>query len=733
VLIFPASLADEQKKAGAVVPLDLSGFYQQIWSDLDPEKSWAALPRGLQILRDVPFQIGGRLEVTGMQFARNRNFRPTRIMGIPVGRKASRIHLLHATGGAVEDRTPVAKVVLHYANGAQRSLPILYGVHVRNWWADRAEQRDELSDPRSQVAWTGTSQESDLQDASLRLFRTSFMGPLPDEEIKTLDIVTFFSEAMYALVAISVDESGATPAGKDSDLTAAAQETNESVWRKEMTVRLVDTADGKPLAGVVVKAMAKDQNGMMQWGSYTSDAEGRVDIDYPPNRLSLLQLQVGAREHLPIRATSPASNGFPAELTVKLQRGTNIGGTVRDTEGKPVAGAQILINSVARDLAGEFYLAESAPLFTDRDGRWSASCVPTNFTKLTFSLSHSNFVTAEYDQAPSDSGTPYVVAAEDLLARTAVMELAAGLEVEGTVTDETGKLLANAEVTLAFGARSSESQKTFAIAGDGRFRFRALEPGEGSLLVEATGFAPYLSDLKIDPDMKPLRVALKKGMMLRGRVVDQETKPVKGASIAVWSWNGRPWFNWRAETDELGRFQWESAPEGTVRCSVSKPGFDLLRHWDLTACGDEVTLTLSRMAMVSGTVIDAQTREPIKRFIFIEGRSYGYSYGPGDQIRWERQTARTGVNGHFSFRPSDQTSKVLIEAEGYLPKASPPFAKSGAFTFELKRGKGISGVVTLPNGQPVAGATVLLVDSSEGAYMDKPGEFRADIYHLQEQ
>src|SRR5438105_12500926 len=138
------------------------------------------------------------------------------------------------------------------------------------------------------------------------------------------------------------------------------------MWAQGVTVRLVDNGDGQALGGVVGKAMAKDQNRMMQLGSYTSDAEGRVDIDYPPNRLSLLQLQVGAREHLPIRATSPASNGFPAELTVKLQRGTNIGGTVRDTEGKPVAGAQILINSVARDLAGEFYLAESAPLFTDR-------------------------------------------------------------------------------------------------------------------------------------------------------------------------------------------------------------------------------------------------------------------------------------------------------------------------------------------------------------------------------
>src|SRR5437660_8017165 len=69
VLIFPASLADEQKKAGAVVPLDLSGFYQQIWSDLDPEKSCAAIPRGLLILRVVPFQLCCRVVHNRKQYA----------------------------------------------------------------------------------------------------------------------------------------------------------------------------------------------------------------------------------------------------------------------------------------------------------------------------------------------------------------------------------------------------------------------------------------------------------------------------------------------------------------------------------------------------------------------------------------------------------------------------------------------------------------------------------------
>src|SRR5262249_36250843 len=62
----------------------------------------------------------------------------------------------------------------------------------------------------------------------------------------------------------------------------------------------------------------------------------------------------------------------------------------------------------------------------------------------------------------------------------------------------------------------------------------------------------------------------------------------------------------------------------------------------------------------------------------------------------------------------------------YLPAVSPTFSTAGIFTndFELKKGKGISGTVQLPDGTPVPNATIALVDASDSAYMDRPGELR---------
>jgi hypothetical protein len=39
----------------------------------------------------------------------------------------------------------------------------------------------------------------------------------------------------------------------------------------------------------------------------------------------------------------------------------------------------------------------------------------------------------------------------------------------------------------------------------------------------------------------------------------------------------------------------------------------------------------------------------------------------------------------------------------------------------LKKGRGLSGIVKLANGEPVASAFVGLVDKTEAAYMDRPG------------
>src|SRR5262245_41967156 len=72
-------------------PVDLSALYTTAFSNA-PEPM--PFPRGDQTFEGVPFRIGGRIELTGMEAARHGAFLPAEVTGIPVGQTVRRFHLL---------------------------------------------------------------------------------------------------------------------------------------------------------------------------------------------------------------------------------------------------------------------------------------------------------------------------------------------------------------------------------------------------------------------------------------------------------------------------------------------------------------------------------------------------------------------------------------------------------------------------------------------------------------
>src|SRR5438128_380165 len=69
---------------------------------------------------------------------------------------------------------------------------------------------------------------------------------------------------------------------------------------------------------------------------------------------------------------------------------------------------------------------------------------------------------------------------------------------------------------------------------------------------------------------------------------------------------------------------------------------------------------------------------------------------------------------------------LAVEARGYEPILVDFSPSNGSLSnvFEMKRGKPITGVVTTANGNVIAKADVVILDSSDSAYMDVPGKFR---------
>ena len=174
----------------------------------------AALPEGIHTFGGVPFNVAGRIQLRGRNFADADRAFPAAAKNIKVGRRVSRIHLLQGAcfvGNELRG-TAVARLVLHYADGSQREIPIVAGDHLLDWWGPIYQTgatpaaRDPAA-PGSDLAWVGSNPriKQQMPESSLRLYRSTFTNPEPDREIVTIGYVSAMTEAAPFLVGLTVE------------------------------------------------------------------------------------------------------------------------------------------------------------------------------------------------------------------------------------------------------------------------------------------------------------------------------------------------------------------------------------------------------------------------------------------------------------------------------------------------------------------------------------------------
>jgi hypothetical protein len=692
-------------------PVDLSPVLQKRLSEYKPPESWSAPPRGSQVLAGVPFEIEGKIEVTGLGAARDDKFFPTRVSGIKIARKADRLHVLHGTGYNDADGAPIAKLTLNYADGRSHALPLIYGVHTRNWYVESGERTGTTTDTNSAVAWMGTPENSGLK---LRLFKTAFDNPYPDNEISTIDFVSLFSRATPVIVAMTL-ESGDKPAS-----TAAPAKTfDDKPFRGEMLVKFVDSAGPKLTAPAIVSVHATDSRKSYPFGQYTN--AGPLRVEYSP-QMTALSLDVRSVEFLPFQTnlTKAARAHFPSELTLTVSRGAAIGGIVRDRSGQAVTNAEVVIFGVVRDGAGQVLESELGMTETDAAGKWSAACLPKDFDGLSFKVTHPRFMPGDFSQSEIIESA---VRRAALLAGKAVFQLDPGITVEGFVTDPNGGPISAASVLLALPASANQLVET---DRRGKFSIFTVERGEARLLVRAPNHAPRLLSIDTQPGMPAREIHLTNSRPLRVRIDDDNGQPVEDAKVVLESWLNTRLLEWSTNSDAQGRFIWKDSPPEPAKFTITKAGLRALNNVELAPGADETVLKMYRIPVISGIVVDAETKAPIPQFTMY----WGKAHIPDEPMSWQRYNAWTGRDGKFTYELRDTANgfALAVEAPGYLPAASPRYTNSGQFThhFELKKGEGIRGVLQRADGEPVPHTLIFLADASDGAYMDKEGEFRPD-------
>jgi hypothetical protein len=161
-----------------------------------------AMPRGVQRLGTVDFDVRGLIQLASSRTAAGGIALPTEAPGIRVGHKCRRLHFLHGTQWRVKDGTRIGSYVLHYADGTQAELPIVYGQQVRDWWSSGNEDYEAKT---ARVVWKGANTATERQKASLRVFESIRDNPRAEQPIQSVDFISSMTDSAPFLIAITLE------------------------------------------------------------------------------------------------------------------------------------------------------------------------------------------------------------------------------------------------------------------------------------------------------------------------------------------------------------------------------------------------------------------------------------------------------------------------------------------------------------------------------------------------
>ncbi|TWU51690.1 M56 family metallopeptidase [Rubripirellula reticaptiva] len=471
----------------------------------------------------------------------------------------------------------------------------------------------------------------------------------------------------------------------------------------------------------------------------TTDAEGKSIITLPDLPIKSMRVYPSKPGFVPLRVywESEPTPVLPKTISIPLDPGNTIGGTIVDEDGKPVAGARVSMHyweestgkalgdspHVRVNICDSNYNCKGIAT-SDKDGRWKLDILPKEIDKDRFHLyfQHPSFISDHSVRGLTSRSIYEAPPLQKLFDSSAVVTMKKGRLVQGIITNEDGRPVPSAKI-FAFLHDHRIDEPIATTEGDGKFKFSAQavevvgdqawsarSTEAENFLVEAKGYAPELFGLQDGP----LFIKLKPGKTLRGRVVDELGKPLEKATVWAQNWRGkRGRLRVEAKTNADGRFVVEDLPADVVDYDVGKQGKMSIDETPMIAGEKEYTLTLTPPLTVKVNVTDAETRMPIKDLTYM----MGFEYDDGRAPDWQLYPKPRVLTGTFEkvFSQTGFPQRIRVEADGYEPGISRTIeAKRDdkkhtlSINLKLKKGNPVTGSVNGVDGKPLANAKVIL-------------------------
>lgn len=495
------------------------------------------------------------------------------------------------------------------------------------------------------------------------------------------------------------------------------------------TVR--DKSSGKPVPGAGVSIEAEQGRlleeltefpgvGSRKFGSKTDDSgfykESSLDTGIYRLNVTAEGYTAASRSDVVVRA-GEETTGIDFSLTPNPR----IRGTVTLEGGEPAGGAVLLLNKATgfgqpTIIGGAFNRADA---IADARGRYEIIkgkagekyAVQASFPGYVSALSQSFQLVPGKEQQDVN------------------FVLKRGLSLSGKVVDEKQNPIPGAKVSareegggrfvmdFSQNVPVRKGNEVALTDDEGAFVLEGLEAGIYEIKASAKGYSQGEVHVRNSSDIvpEPLKIVLKAGLAISGRVGDSSGNPLQGVKVRASARGEAGYVSGSAETDEDGRYEIVSLSPGSYKVKARLRGYAENETGDVSPPAKDIDFTLSDAGSIAGRVVEKKTGKPITRFRYRANRGHASDHSLF-YFHGKEQYSEDGTFETEQLNPDEYW--LAVKAEGYAPSRTEGIeVKSGETArVEVRLGPeaSITGRVLREKGPaPVFGARIALLEEPE--------------------
>jgi hypothetical protein len=183
--------------------VDLGAFYNFSLSEEIHGKpgNTIPIPSGINDFNGVKFDARGIIQLSSkVAYEKSHLHYPEKINRIAVDCMAKELCFLHSSAWDSAKGTEVVAIVVNYADNQKKIITIKYQIEVEDWWFNL---ENSVFPSNAELAWEGINDRVKDFGCVLKLYRYTWENPLPEVEIKSIDLVSAMNNTGYMLYGIT--------------------------------------------------------------------------------------------------------------------------------------------------------------------------------------------------------------------------------------------------------------------------------------------------------------------------------------------------------------------------------------------------------------------------------------------------------------------------------------------------------------------------------------------------